>query len=281
MAKILFDIAAAHEPADWLHCHLVMEIGRQGFSYALVNRDARLLQLRFYQLDARDNHELTEELTGIISTDSLLKTNAGKTTFVYNFPESQLVPEQYFDAETGKDLIDLFYGDLIKGITLIERIQGAACYNVFRVPDEIHSLFQRNFASGKHWHYYSLWMQSWKNQLAERANCLSVVFYPNRMLVAVVKDNDLHLVQSYAYEAAEDVGYYLLNICGQLQLLPATIPVIVSGMIDVSSVLYTEIFKYFGHIELEGFAGTETAPALAEYPAHFFSPLLKLAACVS
>jgi Protein of unknown function (DUF3822) len=281
MAKILFDIAVAHEPAEWLNCHLVMEISPQFFSYAIVNRDKKLLQLRFYELDARNNHELAEELSGIIGTDGILKAGTGKKTFVYNFPESQLIPEKYFNADAGKELIELLYGDLNKGITLSERIQGSSQYNVFRVPAEVHSLFQRSFATGKYWHYYSLWMQYGNKQPSERTAYLSVMFYPNHILVGAVKDKQLHLLQSFAYEAAEDVGYYLLNICGQFELSPGNTPVILSGMIDVSSALYTEIFKYFGQVELEGFPGTNMEPALQDYPAHFFSPLLKLAICVS
>ncbi len=98
MAKILFDIVVAHEPAEWLHCHLVMEISPHIFSYAVVSHEKKLLQLRFYELDARNNHELAEELGGIIGADSILKADTEKKTFVYNFPESQLVPEEYFNA---------------------------------------------------------------------------------------------------------------------------------------------------------------------------------------
>ena len=280
MAKTLFDIAVVQQPAESPDSHLVMEISARIFSYALVDCDKKLQHLRFYELDARNNQELAEELRGILGTDSILQANRARKTLVYNFPESNLVPEDYFAAAAGKEFIELFYGDLNKGIILNERIPGLREYNVFRVPAEVHSLLQRSFANSKYWHYYSLWMQQEQREPAQHSTYLSVIFYPNRLLVAAVKDKQLHLVQSYGYEAAEDVGYYLLNICGQLQLAAADTPVVVSGMIDGSSVLYTEIFKYFTVVELED--GTEIqSPALQDYPPHFFSPLLKLAACVS
>ena len=191
------------------------------------------------------------------------------------------MPEQYFDAAAGKELIELLHGDFNKGITLTERIQGLPQYNVFRVPAEVHSLFQQSFVNGKYWHYYSVWMQYGQQRADERTNWLSVMFYPNHILVAVMIDRQLNLLQRYAYEAAEDVGYYLLNICEQFQLPPTDTPVVLSGMIDVSSALFTEIFKYFGQVELEAFHGITPETALQDYPAHFFSPLLKLAICVS
>src|ERR1700712_3991743 len=154
MARITFDIAAAHEPAEWLDSHLVMEISQHIFSYAIINKDKKLLQLRFYKMDARYNHELPAELEGIISTDEIIKTVFDKKTFIYNFSESQLVPEQYFNADSSKDLIELLHGDLNTGITLSEQVKGSGHYNIYQVPAEVHELLQQNFADSKYWHYY-------------------------------------------------------------------------------------------------------------------------------
>ncbi len=281
MAKILFDIAVAHEPAEWTDCHLVVEISSHSFYYAVISGTKKLLQLRYYELYAHDNPEMATELDHIIANDELLKMQLGRKTFIYNFPESQLVPEKYFTHSAGTDLIELLHGDLSTGIVLSEKVEGFEQYNVYRVPAEIHGLLQRSFRDSGYWHYYSLWMKSDKPQLAGPVSYLSVLFYPNAILVSAVKDNQLHLLQNYTYEAAEDVGYYLLNICGQLQLPPENTTVVLSGMIEVSSVLYTEIFKYFGQVKLDGWSDAAAIPALQEYPPHFFSPLLKLATCVS
>ncbi len=281
MAKILFDIVVASEPANLVQCHLVMEVSAHIFSYALIGPGKKIWQLRFYELDALNNQDLTNELNGILYTDELLKAGIGKTTWMYNFPESQLVPEEYFSASTSDDLVALFHGDLNKGVTLSEKIEGQSRYNVFRVPAEVHQLLQQHFVGSNFRHYYSVWMQCGQQQPAIDHTYLSVMFYPHRMLVAAVKEHQLQLLQSYTYDAAEDVGYYLLNICSQLQLPAQDTPVKLSGMIDVSSALYTEIFKYFGQVSLDVFAGETPEPALQDYPDHFFSPLLKLAVCVS
>jgi len=281
MAKLLFDIVVAHEPDEQVHGHLVMEVSPHIFSYALINPAKKLLQLRFYELDAPNNQELARELNGILLTDEILKTDTVKKTWMYNFPESQLVPEQYFSAGSGEDLVTLFHGDLTMGIILSEKIEGQSQYNVFRVPGEVHNLLSERFAGSRYQHYYSVWMQCRQQQPSAAQTYIAVTFYPNRMLVAIVIEGQLHLLQSYSYEAAEDVGYYLLNICNQFGLSVQDTPVILAGMIDVSSALYTEIFKYFGQVVLDVFPGEKPATALQDYPDHFFSPLLKLAVCVS
>lgn len=282
MAKILFDISVLQEPADDKQGYLVMEIGLRSFAYAAVDADRNLLHLRVYEMDARNPGEWCNEWSTLLKADDWLKHGPEKKTIVYNLPESQVVPEQYYSAAACNDMVALFHGDMNNGITLSERIEGQPQYNVFRVPAVIHSMLQSSFAESRYRHYYSLWLQQDKKTQEQYADYITAVFYPNRIVTAVVRNNQLQLVQSFVYEAAEDVGYYLLNICSQLKLSPAETPVLLSGMIDISSVLYTEIFKYFALVELEAFSVPATAvPALQDYPSHFFSPLLKLAVCVS
>jgi Protein of unknown function (DUF3822) len=281
MAKILFDIAGSQEQIDWSRSRLVMEISQRIFSFAVVDADRTITQLRMYELYGNSSTELAEELERIIAEDDILQLRPHDCTFVYNFPESQLVPEACFDTVASPQLIELMHGDLTKGIVLSEKIKDSTRYNVFRVPAAVHQLLQTRFASGVYWHYYSLLLSQNPQQAPASPNHLAVIFYPNRILVAAVKDRQLHLLQSYLYEAAEDAAYYLLNICAQLQLPPMETPLLLSGMIDVHSVLYTEIYKYFTLIELEQPQGLPAAASLDNFPPHFFSPLLKLALCVS
>ena len=124
-------------------------------------------------------------------------------------------------------------------------------------------------------------MECRQKQNGQGEDSISVIFYPRRILAALTHNKEVVLFQSFEYEAAEDVAYYLLNICRQFNHDPGVIPLKMSGMIDESSTLYNEILKYFGHAELEAFAPAPAIAALQEYPPNFFSPLLKLATCVS
>lgn len=281
MPKTLFDISATEETIDWQHCRLIMEVGQHIFSYAVLSPTKRLLRMRFHELDAPNNRELKEMLEEIVVNDEVLKEKMKESIVIYNFPESDLVPEKYFNINITAGLVELMHGDLNRGVILSEKVSGCSQYNVFRVPSDIHGMFQRHFARGKYWHYYSLWMECRQKQNGQRVDGLSVIFYPRRILVALTTNNQVQLFQSFEYEAAEDVAYYLLNICRQFDKAPETIPVSMSGMIDESSTMYNEILKYFGQAELEPFSPAAAIPALEEYPPHFFSPLLKLATCVS
>ena len=282
MAKILFDIAAPHEPDEWSNGQLVLEVSPHIVSYAVINSNKKLLQLRFYELDTASAASASDELARLLTADAFLNKPVADKTIVYNFPECELVPAEYYTADKAADLVTLLHGDLHTGAILSEQVGDNNQYNVYRVPGGIHELLQSHFTGSHHWHYYSLWIKADQQQAYEEKTFLSVLFYPNRILVSVMREGQLQLLQSYSYDAAEDVAYHLLNICQQLELPAASTPLMLSGMIDAGSAMFTEINKYFGQVSLKSFPGCEAIlPSLGEYPAHFFSPLLKLAICVS
>jgi hypothetical protein len=54
----------------------------------------------------------------------------------------------------------------------------------------------------------------------------------------------------------------------------------ISGLIDSQSALYSELLKYFPEVREDGIPeGIETNGLLEEFPAHYFSPLLKMSLC--
>ena len=56
---------------------------------------------------------------------------------------------------------------------------------------------------------------------------------------------------------------------------------VVCGLIEKQSALFTELLKYFSDIECDRIPDSiHTKGMLEEYPEHYFSPILKMAACV-
>jgi hypothetical protein len=281
MHEQLYDITIAESRSAHLQGHLLLEVGQTLFAYTVLDAEKKLLQLRVYRIAIPGNGDLALEVGQIIRGEPALQGSYESTTIVYNFPENVIVPETGFSAGNGGALVELMHGDLNKGITLSERIQGRSFYNVYRVPLDVHRLLQRQYNHGKSWHYYSLWRLLEDRRETPDSTSFCVTFYPNRLMVMVTRDNVLQVVQAFEYEVAGDVAYYLLNICRQLLLSPESVVMHLSGMIDESSSLYLEIIKYFGKAAMDHFAYAASVPALREYPEHFFSPLLNMALCVS
>jgi hypothetical protein len=193
---------------------------------------------------------------------------------------NHLVPESLFREESHKVYLDLLNGDLQQGVVISEKILGWNHFNVFRMPQGILDLLQSRFPGMIIRHFYSLWMECLKKQMLISLEYIAVIFYPNRILVSVIKNHQLQLIQEFPYQVAEDVSYHLLNICELMELSPATVPLRVSGMLEESSAMFSEIQKYFGKAQLDPAPYLGPSSEWNDYPTHFFSPLLKLSVCV-
>jgi len=269
---------------DLSHCRLFVEVNAHSFTYTLLNqRNMGPLVVKYFQLDQGKDRRLTETLREILENDPLLKRQVKETLLVYNFPEASLVPEPLFSMDTNKEIIDIVHGNLQKGLVLSEKIPWWELFNVYRISPELHQLLQQQFTAGKYWHYYSLLLKSYKmfdSGAGEGKDCLKVVFYPDKMVVLVIKQGKVHLMQTFNYQDVKDVVYYLLNTCRQLDLNPEEARLLVGGLIDRQSALSEELFKYFLQVDFENIdESIKVTDELRELPLHYFSSILKMAVC--
>jgi hypothetical protein len=271
---------------DVLHSLLLMEVNLHGFSYIVLHKVRQeILDAKYYALPGPDGKSLPERLRYIIDEDAVLRSRFRQSIALYNFEDSLVVPDGSFNLEINRDLIELTYGAVSKGLVLSEKIPGHSAHNVYRIAPDIHALFQQKFTAGKYWHIYSLWLSSLRNFPPSDNDAvtdahLHAMFYPDKMLVSLYKGGDLQLVQTFSYQVPEDAVYFLLNVCRQLQCSPEELLLVVSGYVQEDSPLLTEIKKYFLHCTLDEVPASFSAETFTPLPAHFFSPLLKMALCV-
>lgn len=283
MNKPVFDIVSEDlADVEWLDCRLIMEVGHQYFHYVVLNGKNSVVALKYYLFASKQNKEIKEILEEIIKQDIVLKERMKDCVVIYNYPENCLVPEKYFDESLNNEMVDLVHGDINSGTTLSEKIKGWDIHNVYRIPHELNIFFQHYFLCSKGSHFYSLWLECQHLQNEDQPDAVSAIFYPNEILTTVIADNQLQIVQSFKYKTAEDIAWHLLNIYKRFNLNQLQTPLWIGGMIAQNSAMYEELLKYFLVVNTyplpEGLILTEQ---FKSYPEHFFSPLLKLAVCVS
>lgn len=283
MTKPVFDIIpAAWAQHDLLESILLIEISEKLVGYVVYNRQQnQLLGLRQYHLDVSPERPMPQILHEIINNDSLFHQYWKEAIVVYNFPDSSLLPDEYFDIGMNKSITELLFGNAFKGLILSEKIPAWDVYNIYRVQRDVHGILKQKFAGGKYWHYYSILLSSIDRNRDLANSLMQCIFYPEKFVVAFFKGKKLQLMQTYQYETPEDVSYYLLKICQHLDASQEEVKMIVSGLIEQQSALFTELLKYFRDIEWDRVPeGLETKGLLGEFPEHYFSSLLKMVACV-
>lgn len=282
MIRPSFDIISERTaPENGEGCNLVLAISSKSFSYALLaEENTRLVALRYYPIEILHGKPYIESLTEIIEEDELVRAFGAGATVLYNFPEINLIPQHLFDTAILKPVTELIYGTANRGLILSEPVEGWSMYNIYRVPRDIHAFLQGKFNAGKYWHFCSLLLKSIQQGSPTDGSAMHIVFYQNDLTLAVFNNAQLQLVQSYDFQTPEDVAYYLLVICRQFSFSPSEVQLYISGLIDEESALFTEINKYFLNAQCESHSDIESGDLLDAYPAHYFSPLLRLAKCV-
>jgi hypothetical protein len=283
MLKANFDIVPEMRDSDELrNSQLLIEVGDKMFSYVIYHKEQRrFLGLRQYNLDYTPGKTMLENLLEIITNDELLQIPFKEAFIVYNYTDSNFLPEKVFHIELNQPVTEIIYGNAKKGLLLSEKVIGFKMYNIYRVPREIHALLQRKFASGNYWHYYTLLLNDGQMQTSSNEQVIKMVMRADQFLVAVFNGDKIQLVQSYTYQTPDDVSDYLLAICNRFKISQEKVTLIVSGLLDEQSRLYQELLKYFLQVQWDRLPETvKLDEGFGEFPDHYFSPLLKMALCV-
>jgi len=271
---------AALNELDFGETALYADLATDHCSLALFHvPNKSFVALEYYDLEKRESEEKLRE---IFNVSKLARGGSPRVVVVHNTPEAVMIPEKLFNQTNPSAALELIYGDLNHGKVLDEKVEGWDLHNVYRVPSGLQNLIESKFSSGEYWHFYSLMLKQMEGiRKTHAGDELKIIFYPHRVVTALVKSGQLQMVQSFEYEIAEDVAYYLLNICQQFHCDPNTISVQFSGLVDTDSPLYTEMTKYFLHVSSENRSSQFSyAIEFDEYPLHFFTPVFSIASCV-
>ena len=208
----------------------------------------------------------------------LMNSRYYQTAVAYDANESVQIPSVVNKSEAGQLHLDALYGKAIHTNIISENVPSLNLYNIYRLPVSLHSSISRKFSTGKFWHLYTIIL---KNFSSDPAGSIFIDFKTDEFSVVVLKEDKLLLCQTFAYTAPEDVLFYLLKCCQQLNLSQQQARLFLSGLIEKDSALYRELYKYFINLEFESLSNEiKLSAALTVHPEHFYSSISKLAACV-
>jgi hypothetical protein len=267
---------------EWHDCRLVIEISPDYFYYIVLKGRDSVVGLKYYQLSYNNNQEMVNLLEETVNEDAVLKEKLSSCSVIFNWPENCLVPSIYFNKDVNKEMLGLMHGYLNKGLMLSEKINGAEMYIVYRIPPVLDDFFQRRFSACAYYHYYTLWLDYKLKDEKTITDHVSITFHPTEIIAAVFISKQLQVIQSLEYHTPEDIAWQVLNIYQRFNLKQEETPLLVGGMIDQNSAMFEELLKYFQSVELDLMPkGIIVPEQFQSFPEHFFSPLLKLALCVS
>jgi hypothetical protein len=266
LLKTVFTIGGANAGCDIL----LLEIGEGYCCHALLKGKERTFhQIQYLTFDEAEAEEKIAHLL-----DDLKKENCEQVMICSAFPQSLLTPKQ--GHKNDYILLNVIHDSPSQKYLKDEVNEWQMCVT-YALPVSIFNLIKERFRFAEFVHAYTPSLKVFNGFIA--TNQIDVHFTTEHFRVLVKKNKQVQLAQVYSYKTPLDVVYYLLKICYEFALDQSEVFVILSGLIDQDSAMYTELHNYFLNLHFA------QAPSFSlpenEYPHHYFTSLYNLASCVS
>lgn len=253
---------------------LFLQMGDHYFYYAIVNKDASTLhELALCNTDRLNS----DSLSVILKKYPILKEQSFYDIQIsFSGSWALLSPINNNDVAKSEDVIKNTIGMSENTFVVSERVSEWQLTNVYLVNKDLWNWVQQNYPTAKFRHRYTLDL---KNALSvSKGGILQVDFYNSGFTTMVSENNKLLFVGNFEYANTDDVLYILLKLCHLFSLTQDEVLLQLSGLIEQNSALYKELYLYFSNIK---FRNVTWQSNNADYPAHYFTSLNDLAACVS
>ncbi len=274
--KPVFKIGSSEE-LNSSQAVLLLEIGETHCCFAILDYANRMMvQAGCYTFDESDRADLLQK---VLRQHEELRNPFRQTVIGYYLPENILIPSKFYRYEETQTLLEAMY-EKGQNVMVSESVSEWQLYNAYYVPATTHQLINRSFATGNFWHVHSITL---KDGIREHeGGNLMIDFKTSSFSVMAIKNNSVLLAQIYSYTKADDVVYWILDICKQFSISQREVKLTLAGLIEKNSSIFKELYHYFLDIEFATMANDiRLSNDFYEYPSHFFSSLFKLASCVS
>lgn len=161
------------------------------------------------------------------------------------------VPDAYFDEKNLTDYLKYNIKILPTDFATYDAISSAPIKNVYLPYININNFLFENFGEFTYRHTSSVLAEKTllKNTTSDAE--MHVHVQGIQLDICVVKNAELLFCNSFEYETANDLVYYVLFSLEQLRLSPEETPVTLSGEIEKHDEVYTLLYTYIRTIEFE------------------------------
>ena len=275
--KIAFKIPPVNN--NFSDLHLLVEAGKDDISFLVFSKNPLSVEGYYsYNLNQYISaKEYSASIKSIINDEDVLKQSFASVNIFYNFNCSTLIPSDYFIDEEKNNVCDVMFGQDKAALCFQENVKENNIKLIYRVPDKVYETLNNAFPKNIFAHSTSEQI----NLVSSNNSTLQCIIYHASIKVLLFNAGKIQLVQYFDYETPADVCYHLLNVCERFQITASSINLLLSGMVDKDSSLFTEVYKYFLHVSFSApHTDVVIAENLQELPQHFYHHLIALAQCV-
>lgn len=262
-------------------CDLFIVVEKNAVQMALKERRSGSL-LAFELIPAKDKKESWKDLLENVSAQSKVLRNYEflKVTACIMSPEFTLVPEALFKAGDEEIYFRKNY-PVSENLTIrAQHVQSFKLNIVFGIEKDLEKELNHLFQDPQLFHLSQALLAGISMQLkVEAGKQLWLNIRRNKIDIIVSENRKLLLINSYSWQTNEDILYFTLFVCEQLELNPEKFPLTVTGEIENNSALQRLLENYIKSVRIPERPASLAFVLDVDVPFHYYAMLYNLSLC--
>ena len=219
--------------------HLSVQIGIKHFSYCIINTKTRTIEYF-------NNYVIDNNITTIINTDDIIKSDFASSSVAFiNFP-STLVPTSIYTEDSAKQILELNTetSDIVKA----DSINKINTHIIYTLPTNINDIVNTYFPKAKQKAQQSILLEQFS--MLDNSNKSAYLFINDNIVnITVFNNGKLIFNNAFDFVTKEDLLYFTLFAFEQLKIDTESVEVKVYGSISEEDENYKLLYDYIRNIE--------------------------------
>jgi hypothetical protein len=261
------------DPNTAADCHLLIKIGPDSFSYAIIDKSCNQVKAVYDQQECED---ADRALAAKLKSDNYLGLSFKAVKIAVYTENSLAIPDELFDPAGLNQYTKYFPKE--QSVTLyVQPVPDYGFTSIFNLTELMEDTLSASLTGSKRYDQSAPLLALAKGKTSKS---LLLDFTVGSFSVTYINEGQLIFQRCFQTGNAEELNYYLLLIMNQLKLDAAQTAVHLSGIIHEDDGNYQCISKYFKDIHFRKSVSNEMdSGILDDMPAHYYSSLLALDLC--
>ncbi|RZL36171.1 MAG: DUF3822 family protein [Pedobacter sp.] len=260
------------EPTDSSDLSLLVKIGADTFSYAIIDEEKKLVNAVYDEQECESGYQ---KLSERLEADSYLKLNYKHVKIAAHTSNIIFVPHELF-SEDNIEVYTKYFEEADSKTIYVQPTLQQAFNTIFSLPISLEKVIEKN------------WQESTKVvqnagliELAAKVvhQTLIIDFTVGSFQLIYIKAQKIAFMQSYQFDDIEELTYYLLLIVNQLDINTKETGVKVCGIINEDDDKWNCLSQYLGKPDFLVLDTPLNTNILDDMPAHYYTSLLALQQC--
>ncbi len=223
-------------------------------SVAAIERDSKkFVGLESYEIQIPENaEEYSELLEEISNQSSLLKPVSYRRAIICSgFNCSTFIPNPLYDPASAEDHLRFSQNFKNSDELMTDSLKQVEARNVFAIPSPVYAALSKLYPAAE-FHHTTTALTDYLLSIHKNSDeeMMTVIVHQRYIEIVVTKGKSLLLCNNYNYESPEELVYYILFVCEQLQLNPENIELKFAGIISLTDSAYMLSRKYIRNAEM-------------------------------